>query len=283
MDAPIDANGSAEARKTVTRVAVVVDVGNTRSSIALLCNHRVASVVHLPTAQVREEAVVRTLRRLPGLDQAAGAVVGSVVPSTDAVWTASLLRTIRRAPLFVSPRLHLGIRLGYPKPATLGADRIANAAAVIGEGFPLPAVVADFGTAATFDVIREDASFVGGVIAPGPALMLEYLAERTALLPRLSWPGRASRWIGRSTTGAMRLGARVGYRGLVDAITQHLLRGLGTERVTLLATGGYAAQVLKETPWQYQIVPDLTLKGLAWILDWNMEPKEGRRPVGGGT
>src|SRR6056297_2602402 len=122
-------------------------------------------------------------------------VLCSVVPGTAAVVRAAAGDHL---PLHeVSHRSDLPIGIDYPDPAQIGADRLANAVAAHAR-FGAPAVVIDFGTAVTFDVLGESGAYLGGVIAPGLASMTENLAQRTALLPQidLEEPEQA---IGRST------------------------------------------------------------------------------------
>ncbi len=114
-------------------------------------------------------------------------------------------------------------RLIIPEPESIGADRLANAAAVA-ELYGCPAIVIDFGTAATFDVVSEGGRYIGGVIAPGIESMTNFLYQRTALLPRLSLK-EPSRAIGKSTVEAMRCGAVFGYRGLVREILTRIKGG----------------------------------------------------------
>jgi type III pantothenate kinase len=159
------------------------------------------------------------------------------------------------------------VRLSYPAPRTLGADRLADVCGAFSR-YGAPTIVADFGTAATFNVILPRRGFVGGVIAPGPRLMTEYLADRTALLPRIRGAGR---WgdVGRSTKGSMLIGARVGYRGMVREIVRHLLSGLRGRRATLVATGGLAREAVAGTDLPFLMDPHLTLYGLSRIFELN--------------
>src|SRR6201987_1472516 len=110
----------------------------------------------------------------------------------------------------------IGVGIYYPNPKSIGADRLANAAAVAAI-YGCPAIVVDFGTAVTFDIVSEGKNYLGGGIAPGLEAMTNFLYQRTALLPRLSLkePHRA---VGKSTVEAMRSGAIFGYRGLVREV-----------------------------------------------------------------
>ena len=120
-------------------------------------------------------------------------------------------------------------------------------------------IVSDFGTAFTAAVITCDRLWRGGVIAPGFPLMRDYLYERTAKLPRMKLGGRCPK-IGRSTEEAMRFGALVGYRGMVREFVASLSRNFKTD-FTLVATGGFAKWVLKDSGLPFVIDPTLTLHG----------------------
>ena len=151
------------------------------------------------------------------------------------------------------------IRLDYPKPETIGADRLADAAGAVAR-YGAPVLVMDFGTALTAAVVTADRVWRGGVIAPGFPLMRDYLFERTAKLPRMELgSGRAPK-IGRSTEEAMRFGALVGYRGMVREIVAELRKNFRTD-FKLVATGGFAKWVLRGLDLPFTVDPTLTLYG----------------------
>jgi type III pantothenate kinase len=157
----------------------------------------------------------------------------------------------------------------YPKPATIGADRLANAASAFAQ-FGAPVVVVDFGTAVSFDIISPEGKYVGGVIAPGLEAMTDYLHQRTALLPKISLlepPGA----IGKSTRQAMLAGAVYGYRGLVRQILVEIRQELGwKKKLRVVATGGYAELIATKLPEISLVQPDLTLEGLRIIATLNL-------------
>ncbi len=185
-------------------------------------------------------------------------MVCSVVPQKNAL----VRKAAGRIPVtFVSAKSALGVGVDYPQPRTIGADRLANAAAVA-EIHGCPAVVVDFGTAVTFDVVSAECRYIGGVIAPGLEAMTSYLYKRTALLPKLtlSEPRRA---VGKSTRAAMMSGAVFGYRGLVKEILAKIFQEtFGQQKVSVIATGGYARLIAEKMPEIDAVHPHLTLEGL---------------------
>ena len=156
-----------------------------------------------------------------------------------------------------------GVGIDYPKPNSIGPDRLANAVAAR-HHFGAPSVVVDFGTAVTFDVVDARGNYVGGIIAPGLAAMTEYLHEKTALLPRIKIREVKSP-IGKSTEHAMLVGAVHGYRGLVRELIGELKRELKARRLPVVATGGYAKLIASKLPEISAVEPNLTLEGLRLV------------------
>ena len=171
----------------------------------------------------------------------------------------------------LSPTTLRDVGVDYPKPGSIGPDRLANAVAARHD-FGAPVVVVDFGTAVTFDVVNARGNYVGGIIAPGLAAMTDYLHERTALLPRIRI-GDVKSAIGKSTEHAMLAGAVLGYRGLVRELIRQLKRELKTKRLPVVATGGYAQLIARGLPEISRVVPGLTLEGLRQV--WLAHQREG--------
>jgi type III pantothenate kinase len=254
---------------------LLINANNTNTSFALANAKRIARVVKVPTAQIR---------RIPFAANRFGAiVVASVVPEATKklarllkVARASHLRSSGRANsrnrdgcatkndiLIVSAAIDLGIGVRYPHKKQIGADRLANAVGVA-ELYGAPAIVVDFGTALTFDILNARREYIGGVIAPGLASVTDYLYQRTALLPHISLREPLS-VIGKSTVEAMRAGAVLGYRGLVREILAALRRERGLKKAVVVATGGYGELMAKGIPEIQHVNPLLTLEGLRLI------------------
>jgi type III pantothenate kinase len=195
-------------------------------------------------------------------------IVSSVVPKKNRLVQQAAGKT---KVLWLNPRLKLGVGIDYPKPKSIGADRLANAAAVTAL-YGYPAIVVDFGTAVTFDIVSDRRTYIGGVIAPGLEAMTRFLYQRTALLPKLSLkePRHA---IGKSTIEAMLSGAVFGYRGLVREILARIrAEQFPRKKVYIVATGGYARLIAGQLPEIDAVRPHLTLEGLRVAANLNRYP-----------
>ncbi|MCX6993239.1 MAG: type III pantothenate kinase [Kiritimatiellaeota bacterium] len=265
----------------MSEFVIVVDMGNTSTTVGLARAGRItgigriSGISRLPTRTACRKDVTAVLTRLTRNRLIAGAMLCSVVPQCNHLWLRELQAVSGRPPCMVHHRLKLGLRIEYPNPASIGADRLANACGAVYR-YGSPVIVADFGTALTFDVVANNA-YLGGIIVPGLPLMTDYLAEKTALLPRLRldhYRGiprnlRAMPVIGKNTRQAMAIGARLGYLGMVREIFTRLQHTLKDRTVRLCATGGYAAWALAGCDLPVRLDPDLTLYGIAKIYELN--------------
>jgi type III pantothenate kinase len=239
---------------------LLIDVGNGRTKLALATRERILAQRDLPTPGLAAEPL-RT--ELQGWDYDR-VVTSSVVPKA----THTLRDFFGTRMLVLRHDISLGIGVVYPKPETIGADRLANAVALT-HLHGAPGVVIDFGTAVTFDIVDAGSCYIGGVIAPGLRLMTDYLHERTALLPavELREPDSA---IGKSTVGAILAGAAIGYRGMVRGILDALRKELGSPAgLQVVATGGDAAWIASALPEIASVDADLTLQGLRLVGNLN--------------
>jgi type III pantothenate kinase len=247
---------------------LLVDISNSYVKLAFASRERIGKPSRHPTGKL----TAATMRRILRGRKVETIVVSSVVPKKNKTITAAAgsART-----LFLSPKLDLGVGIDYPAPKSIGADRLANAAAV-SELYGYPAIVVDFGTAVTFDVVSAAGDYVGGVIAPGLEAMTNFLYQRTALLPKLTLREPASA-IGKTTRAAMMSGAVLGYRGLVREILARLTaENFPRKKPRMIATGGYAQLIARKLPEIEAVHPNLTLEGLRIIANRNIGPA-GRR------
>jgi type III pantothenate kinase len=243
---------------------LLLDIGNTNTHIGLANPRRVVRHGEIPTASWPTGSGIRRLQRFLGAARITGAALCSVVPRQTRRVAAAVRSLTGWQPAELNARTISGVGVDYPRPATIGSDRLANALAAR-HHFGCPSVVVDFGTAVTFDVVNRRGDYVGGIIAPGLAAMTDYLHEKTALLPRIRIRETGS-VIGRSTSEAMLIGAVHGYRGLIRELVGELRRELGTRRLPVIATGGYARLISRSLPEITRVEPLLTLEGLRLFL-----------------
>ena len=243
---------------------LLFDIGNTNTHVGLAGDQRVHTTAEIPTADWKTGRAARALKAIVGDRQISGAAICSVVPQITPEVRAAVRAGWNLPSLELTPKTLCGVGIDYPKPNSIGPDRLANAVAARNL-FGAPVVVVDFGTAVTFDVVNARGNYVGGIIAPGLAAMTDYLHEKTALLPRIQIRDVKSA-IGKSTEHAMLAGAVLGYRGLVRELILQLRRELKVKRLPVVATGGYAAIIARRLPEISRVVPGLTLEGLR--LTW---------------
>jgi len=244
---------------------LLFDIGNTNTHVGLANHRRIVRHTDLPTAGWVSGKTAAQLGRFVGKTAIEGAAVCSVVPRVTPRVRQAVAARWGLPILELTPKTLRGVGIDYPKPRTIGPDRLANAAAAR-HHFGAPVVVVDFGTAVTFDVVDARGNYVGGIIAPGLAAMTDYLHERTALLPRIHIREVKSA-IGRSTEHAMLVGAVHGYRGLVRELISELRRELNARRLPVVATGGYAGLIAARLPDISAVEPNLTLEGLRLVWE----------------
>jgi len=240
---------------------LLVDISNSYTKLAFASATRISAPVRIATSKLSSSVAAEFLRK----QKVRKVVVSSVVPKRNpAISKAAGELEV----LWLDSTLKLGLGIDYPKPKSIGADRLANAAAVTGL-YGFPAIVVDFGTAVTFDIVSDRCTYIGGVIAPGLEAMTNFLYQRTALLPKLSLkePRRA---VGKSTIEAMLSGAVFGYRGLVREILGRIrAEQFPRKKLYIVATGGYAQLIAGRLPEIGVVRPHLTLEGLRIVANLN--------------
>ena len=237
---------------------LLLDIGNTHTHVGLATPGRIQRHAQLPTADWRNPQARKWLRQFLGKTKVDGAVLCSVVP--PATRQAKIILQKMKVSSHEFTHQNCGIKIDYPKPASIGADRLANARAGLAE-FGAPVVIVDFGTAVTFDIVNRQGQYAGGIIAPGLSAMTDYLHEKTALLPRIELREVRSA-IGKSTEEAMLIGAVHGYRGLVRSLILEVKKSLGADKLPVVATGGFAKLIARKVPENTAVRPLLTLEGL---------------------
>ena len=197
-----------------------------------------------------------------------GVVMASVVPPLTGTFQQACERYLGRLPLVVDAGVRTGVRVKYDDPKGVGADRVADAAAVQ-KLYGGPACIVDLGTGTTFDAISAEGDYLGGAIAPGLGIAAEALFQRTAKLPKVDLI-RPPAAIGRNTVHAIQSGLIFGYVGLVEGMVARFRSELGPN-MKVIATGGLAGVLAEETRVFDIIAPWLTLDGLKIVWELNQK------------
>lgn len=239
---------------------LLINNNNTRTKFALADREGLSEHASLMSRDLDGDGIEELLQ---GWDYEK-VVLASVVPVNVPFLESS---QAGRPLVRVNHETRLGIEIDFPNPSSVGADRLANAAAVAEPGRDEGVVVVDFGTAVTFDIVDARPAYIGGVIAPGLDAMRHYLHQKTALLPEIDLE-RPESAIGRSTVHAMQSGAFHGYRGLTREILAQVIAELDCP-AKVIATGGYAALIADGLPEIESVEPYLTMQGLLRIAKLN--------------
>ncbi len=246
---------------------LAIDIGNTNTVFAVCKGAEILNSwrCRTVTARTADEyaAFLHEVFRIAdlGFGEITDVICSSVVPESNFHLTEFTHKFLGLEPVFVTKDL-VDIAIDLERPEDVGADRLVNAVAVC-EVYRTPAVVIDFGTATTFDVIDSKGQYAGGVIAPGINLSVEALNRAAAKLPKVSIQ-KPERVIGKSTVKAIQSGIFWGYVGLIEGIIKGLTDELG-EKLTVIATGGLAPLFSESIDIIEHVDHDLTLKGLLKI------------------
>lgn len=251
---------------------LTIDVGNTNIVFGVFREDTIVASWRAETAVHRmpdEYAMLlKNLLELRGLrfSDLSGCILASVVPPVTATMDEIVRNYLGRAPLVVNANVKTGVRIRTDNPAEVGADRVVNAHAAH-RLYGGPCVVIDFGTATTFDAVGREGDYLGGAIAPGIGTAAEALFLRAAKLPRIELAA-PPRVIGTNTTHSMQSGVMFGYVGLVEGLVARFRKELGAD-AKVIATGGLAPVIARETTVIEFVDPDLTLQGLRMIYELN--------------
>ncbi len=196
-----------------------------------------------------------------------GIILSSVVPSVNYTLEHMCTYYVNIKPIMVSPKINLGIKLGYDYPSELGADRIINAVAAY-YSYGGPIITVDFGSATSFGVINKEGVFLGGAIAPGIKTSTEALVHTGSKLPRIELI-KPENIVGKSTVTNMQGGIIYGFIGLVDYIIKKIKEQTGFYDAKVVATGGLS-QLVHTDSQEIQIIDRaLPLKGLKYLYEMN--------------
>ena len=252
---------------------LVIDVGNTNTVLGIYQKQKLLMNWRMETHKDRTSDEIGMLMvqffQHEKIDEEniEAVVISSVVPPVMYSLEHAIRKYLKLEPLIIGPGVKTGINIKYDNPKEVGADRIVNAVAghYIYGG---PLIIVDFGTATTFCAITEKGEYLGGVICPGIKVSVEALFQKAAKLPRIELI-KPDKVIGKNTVNSMQAGVIYGYVGKVDYIVNRMKQEMGGGDIKVIATGGLARMIAKDSSTIDEINSFLTLEGLRIVFERN--------------
>ncbi|ENH97640.1 pantothenate kinase [Gracilibacillus halophilus YIM-C55.5] len=258
----------------------VLDVGNTNTVLGVFDQGSLSYQWRMQTDKNKTEdefaMFIKSLLEQEGLSfaQISGMIISSVVPPILFALQRMANKYFHCTPMIIGDeKVNPFLKMKYPNPKEIGADRIVNAVAAV-HHYGAPNIVIDFGTATTYCYINDNEEYVGGVITPGINISLEALYHHAAKLPKIELR-KTDQVLGDHTIGAMQSGVYYGYIGQVDEVVSRIKEERDTQ-ATVIATGGLANLIANDSRTIDIVDPYLTLKGLYEIYVRNQRVNEGK-------
>ena len=255
---------------------LTIDIGNTNFTLGVFEGEELKATFRMTTKSARTSDEYGMImcdlldyNDVP-IKDITDVIIASVVPNIMYSMTSACVKYLHTNPIIVQAGIRTGIRVVNKNPASVGADRIVDAAAAYGL-YGGPVIVIDYGTATTFDLVTEDGSFIAGVTAPGIRSSAQSLWSNTAKLPEFEIVKPES-ILAHDTITSMQAGVVYGQIGQTEYIVNQMKKESGLENIKVVATGGLGVLIDKETDAIDIYDPQLTLHGLRLVFE-----KQGKK------
>jgi type III pantothenate kinase len=234
---------------------LAIDIGNTNITLGVFRKKTLIKKYCFPT---KGNKILAHLKKISALHKIDRAIIAGVVPNAQSLLEKKL-KQLNIKTLIAGRDIIVPVKNLYQYPKQVGQDRLVNAFAAI-QLYGYPAVVVDFGTAITFDIISKNKEYLGGMILPGLLISLEALHEKTALLPNVKLK-KPKNLIGRNTKESILSGIVYGFSNLSDSLIRQLKANLGNN-TKAIGTGGNIRFIGRLSKEFDKLDQDLTLKGI---------------------
>jgi type III pantothenate kinase len=251
-----------------TTLVLTIDIGNSHTAIGIYRNEKIEASYRLSTNEkitsdeifISISTLAMHFSRKPKEFTHIG--LSSVVPQLVRPWIKALTAFFNKPVQIASSKNCLDLPIAYPRPGSVGPDRLCNMIALRSMGIQ-NGIVVDMGTATTFDVLHNG-GFAGGIIVPGISVSMDTLTEKAAMLLPVSikW---TNKFIAKNTGDAMRAGILYGFLGQLDFLVKNIKKEMGMEEIPVIATGGWGQMILNRTPIVKKYDPYLTLDGIRQV------------------
>ena len=188
--------------------------------------------------------------------------ISSVVPEIE-----NEIKNKLQSNYFSISHANSGIKLDVNYPNEVGNDRICNMKVAIKNNL-YPAIIVDFGSATTYDVINRQGHFIGGAIAPGVDVSAENLFKKAAQLNKVNFELPKS-VIGRDTVTNLQSG--IMYAGIdsINGMLNRIKKEVKNEIKHIILTGGFSNILSKHIDHNHTLDPQMTIKGIKLIWEEN--------------
>ena len=253
---------------------LTIDIGNTNTSFCVFDGNEIVQRFNIhsdlnKTADEYGVLIFDIIKKLGYENKITACALACVVLPLTEVFLSAIRKYLNVKALEISSKIKLSFGIKIDNPKELGADRIANAAWAI-QNYKLPAIIIDFGTATTFDIVDADKNFIGGLIAPGLLIQAQSLAKFTSKLPKLKIEAPKTA-IAKNTVDAMLSGIVRGHSCMVDGMIKEAEKELG-QTSTIIACGGFCETLYGTIERKFDFIDkDLTHKGLKILWEMNVK------------
>ena len=239
---------------------LTIDIGNTKVKWGIFENKQIIYSIILD----EKDNITKKILSIKKYNLNA-VIISSVVPESTPIYKNVIEKELNIAPLIVN-NINSKLILEVDKPETVGADRLCNIKAAI-KLYSTPAIIIDFGTATTFDVINLKNKFVGGIISPGIETSAQYLIDKAALLDKTDFKF-PKKIIGKNTKTNIQSGIMFGAIDQIEGLVNRVNQETKTKN-NIILTGGFSKLLAPHFSFNHTLDIDLTLKGMIYIYESN--------------
>ncbi len=252
---------------------LTIDIGNTNINFGIFRKEKLSKRFNILTDEVKiSGALPKRYVNILKSEQIDDAIICSVVPELVSRIKQSIVGMLSCSVKLVGKDIVVPIKNLYSNPSEVGQDRLVNAYAAK-KLYSSPAIVIDFGTAITFDVININGEYGGGIIFPGLKISLDALVKKTSLLPNVNI-SKPRDFIGKDTVSSMQSGFYYGYKYFIEKMIYQLKKEINCKNTIVIGTGGdivFLKPLLKKYVDIFDV--NITLKGLELLKDYSNKEK----------